>query len=48
MSIAAELRNAVMDNFTVDKRLVSDAADAIEMLGEENDELRELMRGDAE
>lgn len=44
MNIAAELRNAVMDNFTIDKRLVSDAADAIEMLGEENAKLRELVR----
>ena len=43
MNIAAELRNAVMDNFTIDKRLVSDAADAIEMLGEENAKLRELI-----
>lgn len=43
MNIAAELRNAVIDNFTIDKRLVSDAADAIEMLGEENDKLRELI-----
>ena len=45
MNITAELRNAVMDNFTIDKRLVSDAADAIEMLGEENGKLRSLVRG---
>lgn len=43
MNIAAELRNAVMDNFAIDKRLVSDAADAIEMLGEDNGKLRELV-----
>lgn len=42
MNIAAELRDAVIDNFTIDKRLVSHAADAIEMLGEENGKLREL------
>lgn len=43
MSIAAELRNAIIDNYTIDKRLVSDAADAIEMLGEENGKLRGLV-----
>lgn len=44
MNIAAELRNAVIDNFVIDKRLVSDAAYVIEMLGEENGKLRELVR----